>query len=253
MSLSKKDIKKIYDGYSKAHHELDSLILLMLPFCSSLEAESKLAHDYFFYGIVRRTYNIKRCLTNFERISPPEKNEYLDDDQRSDLTLFLHAFLLHISGGIDNLAWVLFYTQKIDKIKNPKKFKQKISLFNGEFQKYLDKDIIDKCSKFKQWYSYLKNYRDPIAHRVPPYIIPYTVDPRNKTEHNELVMLLSSINDEEEKLNIQKKLDSMRDYEPKYMYSFIEDNKMVRFHPQAIADARTFCVLAKLVVSCLKK
>jgi hypothetical protein len=251
MSLSREDIKEIYDGYSKAHDELDSLILLMLPFCSSLEAESILAYDYSFYGVARRTYIIKRCLINFEQISPPDKNEYLDDDQRGDLTLFLHAFLLHISGGIDNLAWVWFYTQKIDKVENPKKYKYKISLFNSEFQKYLHKEIIDKCSEFKEWYCYLKNYRDPIAHRVPPYIIPYTVDPKNKTEHNELVAYLSSVNDEDDKINIRKKLDSLRDYEPRYTHSFIEDKRIVRFHPQTIADARTFCVLAKLVFGCL--
>ncbi|MCX5813612.1 MAG: hypothetical protein NT178_13860 [Proteobacteria bacterium] len=251
MSLSKEDIKEIYDGYSEAHHELNSVILLMLPFCGSLEAENRVAYDYAFYGVVRRIYIIKRCLNNFERISPPEKNEYLDDDLRSDLTLFLHAFLLHISGGIDNLAWVWFYTQKIDEKTDPEKFKGNINLFNKKFQKYLHKDIIDKCSEFNTWYNYLKNYRDPIAHRVPPYIIPYTVDPKNETEHRMLIVHLNSVIDEEDKINIQKKLNLLRDYEPRYLHSFIQDKEIVRFHPQAIVDTRTFCELAKSVFVCL--
>lgn len=80
-----------------------------------------------------------------------------------------------------------------------------------------------------------------------------TVDPKNKTEHNELLMYLSLVNNKEEKLIIKKKLDSMRDYEPRYKHSFIEDDKMVRFHPQAIADARTFYELAKSVFLCLRR
>lgn len=252
MSLSKENIEQIYDGYSTAHHELNDLFLLMLPFCSSIEKERKVAHDYAFYGVVRRTYNIKRCLENFERISPPERTEYLDDDQRTDLSLFLHAFLLHISGGIDNLAWVWFYTRGIDKIENIKKYRHKIGLFNSDFQKYLDNDVSDKCIEFEDWYGYLKHYRDPIAHRIPPYIIPFTVDPKSQTEHSELLTHLNLVNGDEEKLTIKKKLDALRDYEPRYTHSFIEDGKMVRFHPQAIADARTFYELAKSVFICLK-
>lgn len=251
MALSEKNIEKVYNGYALAHRELEKLILLMLPFCDSLEKESKLAHDYAFYGVLRRSYNIKRCLANFERISPPERNEDIDDDQRSDLTLFLHAFLLNISGGIDNLAWVWFYVRGIDKIENLRKYRNRIGLFNSDFQKYLDKGILDKCLEFKGWYDLLKKYRDPIAHRIPLYIIPYTVDPKNKEEHNELFIRLSSAK-VDEKVNIQRKLDSLRDYEPRYKNSFIEDEGMVRFHPQTIADTKTFCVLAKSVMFCLK-
>lgn len=252
MALSQKNIDKIYNGYELAHNELKGLIFQMLPFCGSLENGNKLAHDYALYGVLRRTYNIKRCLDHFEQISPPERKEELNDDQRSDLTLFLHAFLLNLSGGIDNLAWVWFYVRGIDKIEDLKKYRNKIGLFNSDFQKYLDRDLLDKCLNFKGWYDLLKRYRDPIAHRIPPYIIPYTVDPRYKEKHNELLVQLNSV-DDEKSLSIKKEIDSLRDYEPKYVHSFIEDRGMVRFHPQAIADTRTFCVLAKSVMLCLKK
>jgi len=97
MPLSEEDIKKINWGYSLAHSELCELILLMLSFSNSLQKVGmEKSYDYLFYGALRRTYNIKRCLENFKRISPPERNEYLDDDQRKDLTLFFHSFLLHI-------------------------------------------------------------------------------------------------------------------------------------------------------------
>lgn len=255
MPLFEEDIEKINWGYSLAHCELCDLILLMLSFSNSLQEEGReKSYDYFFYGVLRRTYNIKRCLENFKRISPPERNEYLDDDQRNDLTLFFHAFLLHIAGGIDNLAWSWYYVKGIDSIEKTKNFRHKICLFNRDFQQYLDPVIVKKCSEFHEWFVYLKSYRDPIAHRIPPYIVPYTVDPKNRTKHNELLESLNSIKckiGEEEKHTIQKKLDSMRDYEPIYTHSFLEDDKIMRFHPQVISDARSFCQLAKLVVGCL--
>lgn len=253
MVLTKENIIQIKRGYIEAQQELNDTILKMIPFCDSLKTENKKAYDYCFYGVLRRIFLIKKCLENFERITPPERNKYLDDEQRKDLNLFLHSFLLHISGGIDNLAWVWFYRRKIDKIEDPEKFRLKINLFNKQYKKYLDREVIDKCSEFKPWYNLLKNFRNPAAHRVPPYIIPYTVDPNDEELHRELENKLFSTSDKKERLRIQKQIDDLRDYEPVYMHSFIEESEMVRFHPQAISDSRSVCVLVNLIVKQLEK
>ena len=253
MVLTKENMLQIKQGYFEAQQELNNTILTMKPFCDLLKTENKKAYDYCFYGVLRRIFLIKKCLENFERITPPERNTYLDEEQRKDLNLFLHSFLIHISGGIDNLAWVWFYKRKIDLIENPEKYRLKINLFGKHFKKYLDVEIIDKCSEFKPWYKLLKNFRNPAAHRVPPYIVPYTVDPDDKKLHRELEIKLSSTNDKKLQSKIEKQIDDLRDYEPVYMHSFIEGSEMVRFHPQTISDTRTFCVLVNLIVQQLEK
>ena len=248
MKLSSEDILKINRGYFDANQELIQTILEMKSFCARLESENKNAFEYGFYGTLRRLFLIKKCLDNFQSITPPCRNKELDDEKRKDLNLFLHSFLLHISGSIDNLAWVWFYCKKIDQTKDPEKFRLKINLFHKQFKKYLDQPIIDKCTEFKEWYSLLKDFRNPAAHRIPPYIVPYTVDPSDEKKHNKFEKILYSVVDKNEQFNIQKQLDELRDYEPTYMHSFNEGSKMVRFHPQAIADTRSLCVLINLVI-----
>ena len=88
---------------------------------------------------------------------------------------------------------------------------------------------------------------------MPPYIVPYTVDPNDEKLHRELETKLSSTNDKKLQSRIEKQIDDLRDYEPVYMHSFIEGSEMVRFHPQTISDSRSFCVLVNLIVQKLEK
>ena len=104
MVLSKEAINKIQRGYFEAQQELNDTILKTSAFCESLKIENKEAYEYCFYGVLRRIFLVKRCLENFLQITPPGRDKDLQEEQRKDLNLFLHAFLLHISGGIDNLA-----------------------------------------------------------------------------------------------------------------------------------------------------
>lgn len=251
MTLTKEDVEKIIDGYSSIQYELNQLIIKILPLCNSLEKENKNAFDYCQYGLLRRIYLIKRCLENFLQIAPPANPYYLSHERRGDLNLFLHSFLLNISGAIDDLAWVWFYKRNIDQKEDVKKFRTKINLFGKGFRKYLDRRIIVKCDELKKWHDHLKNFRDPTAHRVPPYIIPYTIDPKDNQKHYDLEKQLSLTTENNKQIIIQKELDKLRDYEPKYMHSYIEESNIVRFHPQNIADTRTLCVLTELVIECL--
>ena len=122
MKLTSEDILKINRGYIDAKQELIDTIFEMKSFCSRLENENKNAFEYGFYGVLRRLFLVKKCLENFELITPPDRNKELDGEKRKNLNLYLHSFLLHISGSIDNLAWVWFYCRKIDQLEDPVKF-----------------------------------------------------------------------------------------------------------------------------------
>ena len=96
--------------------------------------ENENAYDYCFHGVTRRIYLIKRCLKNFQKIAPPEISVCLSNSKRQDLNLFLHSFLLNISGGIDNLAWVWFYKRRIEQMEVREKYLTKIDIFVGKFK-----------------------------------------------------------------------------------------------------------------------
>ena len=252
MGLTGEQIIEINDAYSDVLRELKRLILKALPFGRSLENENAHAFEYFTYGLLRRTYLIIRCIENFVEISPPANPAYLQDERRKDLELFLQSFLLNIEGGLDNLALVWFFKRNIDKIENISEFRKHVGLFAPRFQKYLDESVKVKCIEFKQWHRHLKDMRDPVAHRVPIYIPPYTVVSKDFEQHNSLEQQLISEPWKEKQLTIQEELDKLSDYEPVYMHSFIEQSPLVRFHPQNVADTRAFCVLVELVIDCLK-
>ena len=254
MGFSESNIGLLRSGYLEVQNELNNLILIIIPFNEILREESPNAYEYSQYGVARRLFTIKRCIEIFFEIVEPGSKPEIAEEKRKDLNIYLHSFLLNISGGIDNLAWVWFYARGIDQLEELKKFRQKIDLFGKQFKKHLDEEIIELCREMKEWQKYLKNFRDPTAHRIPPYIIPYTVADENIRENERLEReLLKEDLGPEEREKIQLQLNNLRDYELKYTHSFREQSPIVLLHPQCIADARSFITLTKLVVSCLNK
>lgn len=253
MSLTSAQVKKINDEYSKVQVELNDLVLEISSFYD-LFKENKNALDHYQYGLLRRIFLIKQCLKNFILIAPPHNPSYLPEDKRRDLNLFLHAFLINISGAINNLAWIWFYHHKIHEKENVENFKYKVNLFGKEYAKYLKQKIIKKCQEYNKWYEHFKSLRDPTAHRIPPYIIPYTVKSSEAERHNNLEREYNLEKDDNKKTSLLKEMESLRDYEIFYMDSFMEDNHKgpVRFYPQNISDTRTFIELTKTVFECLK-
>ena len=102
-----------------------------------------------------------------------------------DSTINLHAFLINIFGLLDNLAWVVIHeqqlTDKIDK-KNVGLYENKTQVcFTEKFRSYLNSD------RMKKWRNeYLKNYRDALSHRIPPYVPPKTLNPEQKTQEEQI-------------------------------------------------------------------
>jgi len=131
--------------------ELEDLVLEILPFCDLFKENNTNAFDHCQYGLLRRIFLIKRCLTNFILIAPPHNSCCLSEDKRRDLNLFLHSFLINISGGIGNLAWIWFYQRKIYEKENIENFKYNVNLFGNEFSEYLEQKIIKKCQEYKKW------------------------------------------------------------------------------------------------------
>lgn len=130
------------------------------------------AQEYAVQGAGRRFRLIHQCIANIYRLYPPQQTQLLADKALLDIDVNLHAFFVNVFGLLDNLAWAVAYEKRlVSKIH-----RNDITLYGKDlkknmapaFRKYLNTERI------KKWhYQHLKDFRDALAHRVPPYLPPY--------------------------------------------------------------------------------
>ena len=212
--------------------------------------KQELAREHILHGAARRLRIIEQCLKNIFEIYPVRRTQLLGDEERSDLELNLHSFLIHIHGVPDNLAWVFLIERKI-----PLKPFQ-IGLFREETQEHLPADVVKYLTSepISSWHwNYAKDYRDALAHRIPPYVPPATYTPAHEEEIRELEKRREqAIEDSDSELALQ--LEAAK-YEvgiicPAFMHSFSDEDAIgpIVLHPQMIADARTVIEIIGVVV-----
>ena len=101
-----------------------------------------------------------------------ESSEQLDDNVLTIINSHLNSIYIHLSGGLDNLAWGFCHQKKLyGKIREDDyRVQKKVGLRNNKFLNKLIESKFDKLYKFlslfQEWFNDLKKFRDPIAHRV---------------------------------------------------------------------------------------
>jgi len=95
--------------------------------------------------------------------------EQIDDDIFPILNSHLNSIYIHISGGLDNLAWAFCYWSNVfgEIDESNYEFRRKVGLRNQRFiiaiGKY--KNLCSFLKESEEWLQELKEFRDPIAHR----------------------------------------------------------------------------------------
>jgi hypothetical protein len=135
------------------------------------------ARENIAYGAARRLLIIIRCVKNFFTIFPVRRTKLLNIDERTDLEINLHAFLIHVHGLPDNLAWAYILERQVPL--DPRD----VGLFREKTRKHFPIGLQTELSRFNNWHQdYAKNYRDALAHRIPPYVPPATWTPEHEQE-----------------------------------------------------------------------
>lgn len=197
--------------------------------------------EFATQGFSRRLGTLKRCIENVFQSLPPDLEGIPDAHRVTDATIVLQAFLFNVFGCLDNLTWV--WVKETD-LKRPNgqplpfswvglgsKYQTVRNSFRPEFRDYL----ITR----QEWFNHLEDYRNALAHRIPPYIPPYCVDPANRTRFLELdaliwnAQLADDHNAEEQHRTEQEALKFFR---PWMGHSFIEDAPIGRVHEQMLID-----------------
>jgi hypothetical protein len=198
------------------------------------------AKEYLLHGVCRRLGLINKTIKNIYTIFPPNRTEKLSFDEIENTQINLHAFLINVYGVLDNLAWVYALENQLDDLLEKPVC---IGLYRKEFQRNLPDFFREylMSERIKNWVDkYAKNYRDALAHRIPAYIPPFSLNPEEVSQYQKLdskiheaVMnhefeLLDELNSEQEKLG---------SISYTYLHSFYHDKSQpVNLHHQILED-----------------
>lgn len=237
--FDQENLKIIERSYSRIDGEYKDLLLKYTMFNFS----SKEAEEYATQGLMRRIRTLDRCISNIFEITPPENMKLLADESRIDLSINLQSFVLNVFGSLDNIAWIWIKEKSLDfsrmEIGLKPKYRELRNTLSPEFQTYI--------SNFDDWFQYLENYRDSLAHRIPLYVPPFSLNQEEAKRHQELEkQIMDSLKahqfDEYETLKHEQ--ESLGRFYPWMTHSYIEKASPVVFHAQVLADWATVIDIA---------
>jgi hypothetical protein len=249
MKYSSEASAQVERDYRVVQPELRALFVsLASVLAPSLKSEK--AREYVIHGVCRRLMIIHRCIENIFTIYPLNRTSLLNDEERINLEINLHAFLINVHGIPDNLAWsyVLEHDSKID----PKLKEGQVSLFKKETKKHLPIEVREyvNSADLSNWHKqYAKDYRDALAHRIPPYIPPSIQTPAHQAQCKELeARMVQAI--EERNVDLAEKLFEEQNAIGSICGAFkhsLGDSEAMLLHPQIIVDAKTVMQIVNTV------
>ncbi len=164
-----------------ALHQLISDALVMLEVVA-LTAEGD---RYLRYGIMRRLRLMQSAFNDFRSIILPERTDPLSQQESDDVCRDLNAIYIHISGLLDNYAWLLVHQMATETTKavDPKQ----IGLFARALRQDANlHDGLADVEPFRAWLKEVKEKRDPAAHRMPLYVPPAALTPEDVRRYEEI-------------------------------------------------------------------
>ena len=184
-----------------------------------------------------------RCINNVFKTIPAGTVKVPKRERLHDASINLQAFYTNSFGCIDNLAWVWVHERglagAIKRVdvglrKNNTKVR---ATFSPELQAFL--------SSRDDWFEYLAEFRHALGHRIPLYIPPGCVRPKDADAYNDLEQRLAAAShipgEYDRLLEEQKKLYI---FQPITTHSFKEASGTIRFHQQVLVDFLTVEELA---------
>jgi hypothetical protein len=179
------------------------------------------ARKYLFYGFNMRALQIKE--TKFQLSQTIEKagGKNLSPYDICHVNIFLNAFYLIMHGALDNLAWTMQHEFSIiDGANESDKSRNYIGLFHNKFRnglKCIDSETVDSLMQYDEWFSELKKFRDPAAHRMPLYCAPGVVTSEQQDQYKAAADKLSAQNymkDPSSYMEAQYELSRVGNFQP---------------------------------------
>jgi hypothetical protein len=200
--------------------------------------------EYLQRGVGRRLNVIQRSHDQIFGLLPPSRRKPLSKSRLAEVQIYLHAFVINLSGIFDCWAWAFALRHDLlQAIGGPKH----VGMFLRRTQRFLPLALQSYVTTepIKSWHStYVKSFRDALVHRIPLYIPPAAYTPEDTTRFNELEaqkrVFLELFNAEE----ANRVMDEQDQLGSAALFFFQElasdpNSRAVRLHPQLNADAAT--------------
>jgi hypothetical protein len=198
------------------------------------------AREYARHGFARRLGTLRRCVQNVFKSVPPSAVKVPMRTKLIDAQISLQAFIANLYGCIDNLAWVWVHERGlVDQLSRGRvgfraHHTEVRSSLSQEFQTYL--------YGLDAWLTYIIEYRDALAHRIPLYIPPGGVRTKDVDQYNELMVAMNdALNrlDPREYDRLSEERSKLLVFQPLMTHSITETTAHFAFHVQMLADFLT--------------
>lgn len=200
--------------------------------------------EFALHGFARRLAVLKECIEIVFDAIPLELDGIPTDSDRQLATIALQAFLINVFGCADNLARIWVEERNV-RLTNGKALPDgRIGMgghynivresFSPGFRAYLDSR--------GDWISEMERFRHALAHRIPPYIPPYSVDPKNHAAYAAFEPQIADAirrQDFERVEKLERAQRSLTFFRPWLTHSFQENTPLLVIHPQMLADFNT--------------
>jgi hypothetical protein len=250
MMYAKSGVDRMADEYRTIPGKYETLIVTL----QNRTYTTPRGQEFALHGLGRRLAVLKECIEVVFGAIPLDLDGIPTDNDRQLATIALQAFLINVFGCADNLARIWVEERGV-RLPNGKTLPDgRIGMgghydivresFSPGFRAYLDSR--------SEWLSEMERFRHALAHRIPPYIPPYAVDPKNQEAHAAFepqIMEAIRHQDFEGVERLENTQRSLRFFRPWLTHSFEEQAPMLVIHPQMLADFNTVDEMAQKMLA----
>ena len=217
---------------------------------------SSLADEHAKQGFCRRLRLMTRSIQNVFRLLPPELEYVPDNEAIIDTTINIQSFLISVVGCCDNLAWIWVGERAITQKDGSKLQAQMVSLRSKVLIETYPDTLSTYIKECQKWLDYVKDFRDSLGHRIPLYIPPYIVDPKNVPTFQSLgatAVEALKRGEVEEFKRLEAEQEKLKFFRPWFTHSFREESGVVVFHSQMLIDFATIHELGQMFLQKLEQ
>lgn len=228
---------EIYEGYLTRHYVSDR------------------GREFGQQGFARRLQSLKRCIERLYEILPPELEDHPNSDVRHDAELIVQAFVFHIFGAADNLAWIWVCEKNVRRANGAELAESAVGIRKDAVRRSFTARFRELLDQRAGWLEYLESFRHSLAHRIPLYIPPYIVTHANEAAYRELdnrMAQAAARGDFVERENLKAQQKELTSFRPWMQHSYVEEARPMVFHVQMLADFNTIHEMAVMLLEDLR-
>jgi hypothetical protein len=234
MPLTRENCEELFGKLQTVRPKTDRMVL---RFVGHQFARGR-AREYATQGFARRLQTVCRGIENAFSLIPPDVIEVPQKDRLRDAEINIQAVIANTFGCVDNLAWVWVHERGLSIDSR----RVGLRAHNTGVRASLSADFRAYLDSLEKWFGYLTEYRDALAHRIPLYIPPGNVRPKDVDAYNDVTRRMSAALERfrpEEYNRLSAEQNKLLVFQPVIGHSLTEMEAPYWFHAQILVDFLT--------------